>query len=128
MILWIDAQLSPALAPWITQHFGIEAYSVKWMGYRNATDSAIFQAAREAGVAVITKDADFVHLLDRYGPPPQVVWLTLGNTSNANLRDILSRVLPQAVALLEKGEPLVEISDARTDTVSPPKRKSTPGP
>ena len=87
MILWIDAQLSPALAPWIAQHFGIEAYSVKWMGYRNATDSAIFQAAREASVAVVTKDADFVHLLDRYGPPPQV-----------------------------------EISDAWTDTVSPPKR------
>ena len=65
MILWVDAQLSPALAPWITQQFGIEAYSAKSLGYRDATDWAIFQTAREAGVAVITKDADFVHLLDQ---------------------------------------------------------------
>ena len=54
MILWIDAQLSPALAPWITQQFGIEAYSVKWLGYRDATDPVIFQAAREAGAVVMT--------------------------------------------------------------------------
>ena len=26
MILWIDAQLSPALAPWIAEQFGIETY------------------------------------------------------------------------------------------------------
>lgn len=38
MILWIDAQLSPALAPWIAEHFRIEAFSVKYLGHRNATD------------------------------------------------------------------------------------------
>ncbi len=25
VILWVDAQLSPSLAPWITQEFGLEA-------------------------------------------------------------------------------------------------------
>jgi predicted nuclease of predicted toxin-antitoxin system len=81
VILWVDAQLSPALAPWITQQFGIDAYSVKWLGYRDATDPVIFQAAREAGAVVMTKDSDFLRLLERYGPPPQVLWVTLGNTS-----------------------------------------------
>jgi predicted nuclease of predicted toxin-antitoxin system len=113
VIFWIDAQLSPALAPWITQQFGIEAYSVKRLGYRDATDLVIFQAARQAGAVVMTKDNDFLRLLDQYGPPPQVLWITLGNTSNAHIREVLMRVLPQAVSLLESGEPLVEISDAR---------------
>ena len=113
MILWIDAQLSPALAPWITQQFGIEAYSAKWLGYRDATDPVIFQTAREVGAVVMTKDSDFLRLLEQYGPPPQVLWVTLGNTSNARMREVLSRVLLQAAALLESGESLVEISDAR---------------
>jgi predicted nuclease of predicted toxin-antitoxin system len=113
VILWVDAQLSPALAPWITQQFGIEAYSVKELGYRDAADRVIFQAAREAGAVVVTKDSDFLRLLDQCGPPPQVLWITLGNTSNAHMREVLNRVLPHAVALLESGEPLVEISGAR---------------
>lgn len=60
---------------------------------------------------MLTKDSDFVHLLERFGPPPQVIWLTCGNTSNAHLRQLLVRALPQALALLKSGERLVEISD-----------------
>ena len=46
----------------------------------------------------------------RLGPPPQVIWLTSGNTSNAALRVTLKSTLPKALELLSKGEPLVEIS------------------
>lgn len=113
MILWIDAQLSPALAPWITEQFGIEAYSMKWLGHRDATDQAIFQAAREAGAVVMRKDNDFLRLRDQYGSPPSILWVTLGNTSNAHMREVLVQVLPRALALLESGESLVEISDVR---------------
>ena len=59
---------------------------------------------------MLTKDVDFVELLDRYGPPPQVLWITCGNTSNAALREILRQTLPKAIDLLSKGESLVEIS------------------
>jgi predicted nuclease of predicted toxin-antitoxin system len=38
----------------------------------------------------MTKDSDFVALLDRFGPPPQVIWITCGNTSNARLKEILT--------------------------------------
>lgn len=58
---------------------------------------------------MMTKDSDFVKLLEELGPPPQVIWLTCGNTSNARLKQILTKALPQAVILLESGEPLVEI-------------------
>jgi len=110
MMLWVDAQLSPTLAPWLTEKFGIEAYSIKWLGYRNATDGEIFYAARAAGAVVMTKDSDFLRLLDQHGPPPQVLWITFGNTSNARMKEVLQRIFPWAVKLLEAGEPLVEIS------------------
>jgi hypothetical protein len=47
MILWIDAQLSPALAPWIQEQFGIETYPVRSLGLRNATDRDIFQFLKQ---------------------------------------------------------------------------------
>jgi predicted nuclease of predicted toxin-antitoxin system len=114
VILWIDAQLSPALAPWITAELGIEAYSVKYVGLRDAADTEIFQAARDAGAVVLTKDNDFVLLLQQNGPPPQVLWITLGNTSNARMKAVLLRNLHPALQLLRAGEALVEISEVRS--------------
>jgi predicted nuclease of predicted toxin-antitoxin system len=61
----------------------------------------------------MTKDRDFLVLLERFGSPPQVLWITCGNTSNARLRQILQDALSVALKLLEQGESLVEISDAK---------------
>jgi len=113
LIIWIDAQLSPALASWIPTNFGIECQPVRELGLLGAKDRQIFQAARDAeAVVVMTKDSDFLVLLDRLGPPPQILWITCGNTSNAHLKEILKGSLPRALDLLRQGERLVEISDA----------------
>ena len=109
--IWVDAQLSPHLAPWLTERFGIEAYSVRRLGYRDATDEAIFAAARGADAVVMTKDRDFLNLLDAQGPPPRVIWITMGNTSNARMRAVLESVFPEALASLRQGEAMVEITD-----------------
>ena len=113
MTLWIDAQLSPALARWVSEIFGVAAHAVRDLEFREVKDLAIFQAAREAGAVIMSKDSDFVLLLERFGPPPQILWVTCGNTSNARLRDVLLKSFPEARVRLEQGEPLVEISDAR---------------
>ena len=110
MRLWLDAQLPPLLAGWINgQGWGIQAVAVRDHGLREASDPAIFQAAREAGVVVMTKDCDFIRLLDEQGPPPQVLWLRLGNCSNAALQEVLSTTLLRAMDHLRDGEPWVEI-------------------
>lgn len=111
MIIWLDAQLPPSVAAWITATFSVEAHAVRDLGLRDAKDSPIFQAARAANVVVMTKDSDFVELLQRLGPPPKLLWVTCGNTSNAKLREILTRSLPAAIARLEGGDNLVEIDD-----------------
>lgn len=109
MTVWVDAQLSPRIAGWLTEH-GTEAFAVRDLLLRDATDAEIFQAARRAGAVVLTKDGDFSRLLDLHGPPPQVVWLTCGNTSNSALVHTLERRWAAVVALLEAGEALVEIA------------------
>lgn len=109
MIVWLDAQVPPALAQWLTRRFGVGAVALRDLGLARGADLAVFRAARAAGAVVLTKDADFLRLLERLGPPPQVVWLTCGNTSNEALRSLLERLWPRAHALLAAGEPLVEI-------------------
>lgn len=112
MRIWIDAQLSPAIAAWIDRTYeDIEAESVRSLGLRDALDHEIFQQARQQDVVVMSKDNDFLRLIEHHGPPPQIIWITCGNTSNARMRQILSKTLLKAKELLERGEAVVEISD-----------------
>ncbi|MEB3343629.1 DUF5615 family PIN-like protein [Okeania sp.] len=110
MIIWVDAHLSPAISIWISSTFEIEALALRDLGLRDAEDYEIFEAAKAQGVIIMTKDRDFVDLAERLGYPPQIIWLTCGNTSNTRLREILSETLPRALELLAAGEKLVEIS------------------
>jgi predicted nuclease of predicted toxin-antitoxin system len=52
MIIWLDAQLSPALAPWIHSTFSVETHALRDIGLRATTDETIFQAANAAGATV----------------------------------------------------------------------------
>lgn len=110
MTIWVDAQMSPAIAAWVSNNFAVSAVAIRDLGLRDAEDKEIFEAVRRANVIVMTKDSDFVLLLDRLGAPPQVIWVTCGNTSNARLKEILTNTLPKALELLKSGERLVEIN------------------
>jgi predicted nuclease of predicted toxin-antitoxin system len=109
VLLWLDVHLSPAIGSWIEREFGIRCLMMRDLGMQRTEDSKAFEAARAAGATVVTKDADWVALLERLGPPPAVIRLGCGNTSNMHLRGILRNSLPDAIKLLQAGEPLVEI-------------------
>ena len=108
--IWLDAHLSPRIARRLTTEFGVEANGLREIGLRDAEDEHIFAEARKADVIFMTKDSDFVALLERLGPPSQILWLTCGNTSDAALAVILTKHFLMAMSLLESGEPLVEIA------------------
>lgn len=111
MKIWVNAQLSPTIATWIARNFAVEAIAVRDLGLREALDIDIFEAARAASAVVMTKDSDFIDMVNARVVPPQVLWLTCGNTSNEKLQEILAKTLPQAIGLLELGEKIVEITD-----------------
>lgn len=109
MTVWVDAHLSPRIARWLSDRFDVHATPIREFGLRDAPDSRIFEAAREAGAVVMTKDLDFVEMVERLGPPPQILWLTCGNTSEQKLREILEREFSAAREMFAAGEPLVEL-------------------
>ena len=109
MTLWLDAQLPPQLASWIQQTLAINAIALRDLGLRDATDSAIFDAAKKANAVLISKDSDFVELVMRPGTPPKLIWLTCGNVSNAALQTLFNAKLSEAIQLLEGGEAVVEL-------------------
>lgn len=109
--IWIDAQLPPALVEWLAE-WGATSRHVADLGLLAAHDEAIFAAARRALAVVVTKDEDFVRLLETHGPPPQVLWVTVGNVRNARLRSLFERHWPAIRAQLAAGEPLVELAES----------------
>lgn len=109
MTLWLDAQLPPHLAIWIQQTFSINAIALRDIGLRDATDNAIFDAAKIANAILISKDSDFVEIVMRHGTPPKLIWLTCGNVSNAALETLFNAKLREAIQLLEGGESIVEL-------------------
>ena len=109
-MIWIDAHLSPAISTWITSTLGISALALRDVGLRDAEDTEIFEAAKLQGIIFMTKDSDFVDLVNRFGQPPQIILLTCGNTSNDRLKQILQSNLSEALELIGSGEALVEIT------------------
>jgi predicted nuclease of predicted toxin-antitoxin system len=124
-LIWLDAHLSPALAAWLREEMGQPAAALRDLGLRHAKDPEIFLAARASDVVLMTKDADFADRLERLGPPPSIIWLTCGNTSNAALRELLRITLPRALTLIAAGEPLVEITEQGRSPALAPEGNST---
>ena len=81
------------------------------LGLRDAKDRDIFLAARAVGAVLISKDSDFVDLVQQQGPPPQLVWLTCGNVTNARLKAVLPASWLKIAAVLASGEGVVELGD-----------------
>lgn len=109
MKLWVDAQLPPLLAEWLSKNYGVEALSLRDLGLRDAADDEIFRAAQQAQVVMISKDNDFVELVSRHGAPPQLLWVTCGNVTNRRLQEVFAKTFSDAVALLAAGQAIVEI-------------------
>jgi predicted nuclease of predicted toxin-antitoxin system len=104
----LDAQLPPALARWLREA-GHEAQPVREIGLRDAEDESICAHALRTGAVVLTKDEDFVGLERGRGAAPVVVWLRVGNCSNAELRAWLEPRLPGIMGLIAQGGRVVEV-------------------
>src|SRR5438105_2692289 len=114
MIFWIDAQLSPSIASWMNEQFPQhQSIALRDLGLRDADDTTIFLKARKESVVVITKDNDFITLVEYFNPPPQVFWVRCGNTSNNSLKKIFVENMNNVLSLLQKGASVVELRDKK---------------
>ena len=104
----VDAQLPPALAQWLREA-GHDAQAVREVGLRDAEDGEIWRHAKAQGRAIITKDEDFSQRAQTGASGPVIIWLRLGNTSNATLHASLVPRIPELVRLIEQGARVVEV-------------------
>ena len=105
----IDAQLPPALAHLITS-LGHRAIHVEEARLHLAEDAAIWSFAVTEQYVIVTKDEDFKNrLLLSQGLKTPVVWIRIGNCSNAALAQWFQPLFPQVLDHLQRGELLVEL-------------------
>jgi predicted nuclease of predicted toxin-antitoxin system len=105
----VDNQLPVALARWLGAQ-GCRAVHVRDIGLDTADDRSLWAYAGERGWVMLTKDEDFQDLALRLGPPPQVVWVRLGNCRKAPLLDAFGERWGDIAAALDRGEALIELT------------------
>ena len=86
--LLLDENLSPRLASALGATFP-ESRHVRDVGLKGQSDHLIWTFAAENGYTIATKDDDFRSLSLLRGAPPKVLWLVVGNTSTAEIQQVL---------------------------------------
>lgn len=84
----IDNNLSPKIAEKISTPFPNSSQVLK-VGLDQSSDEEVFDYAKANNFAILTKDADFYHLLNKNGYPPKVVWIRSGNVTTQYIIDLL---------------------------------------
>ena len=100
MKLLFDHNLSPKLVRRLEDVYAGSKH-VAGVGLDQAFDRDVWRYAKENGLAVVTKDADFSELSVLEGFPPKVVWIRRGNCSTSEIEEIL-RQHREAIERLER--------------------------
>jgi predicted nuclease of predicted toxin-antitoxin system len=80
--LLLDENLSERLLPQLINLFPGSTH-VRTLGRSGASDTSVWDIARDGGFLLVTRDEDFVGMSLLRGTPPKVVWLNIGNARNA---------------------------------------------
>lgn len=101
MKILLDANISWKLTKILSPIFG-ECLHVDNIGITvPAQDVDIWDYAKENGFIIITKDNDFVDLLDVKGYPPKIVLVKTGNNSS---RALVQLIINSKKSIQELGE------------------------
>jgi predicted nuclease of predicted toxin-antitoxin system len=113
MKILLDANISWKLTKALSPIFG-ECLHVDNIGITvPAQDVDIWDYAKENGFIIITKDNDFVDLLEVKGYPPKIVLLKTGNSSSKALVQLLTNSKTLIQELSENDYGLLEIINGK---------------
>ncbi len=109
-VLLFDAHLPPSLCAWVEATFHVRCQHVRQVGLHESDDGFIIEYARRTAATILTKDGDLSARPQLTQPPPWIILLARGNTTNERLRAILERSLPGALSLLDSDTPVVVLA------------------
>jgi predicted nuclease of predicted toxin-antitoxin system len=84
MKLLFDQNLSPKLVNRLVDLFPGSSH-VQSARLDCADDDGVWDHARQAGFAIVTKDEDYNNMSVLRGSPPKVIWVQLGNCTTAQV-------------------------------------------
>ena len=92
MKLLFDENLSRRLVDLLESEFPGSSHP-DLIGMRGTPDADIWQHAREHGFTIVSKDSDFRQRAFLEGPPPKVIWLSVGNAGTSAIAGLLRSTL-----------------------------------
>ncbi len=102
-----DVHIAPKLTAWLRNQ-GFEAVHALELGFDTADDTAIWAYACERKAIVVSRDKDFSYLAaSKFGA--HVIWVRLGNCTNAMLQAKFATSLPWLLKQFEAGARVVEL-------------------
>lgn len=110
MKLLLDENLSRRIVPFLQAVYPGSS-QVALLNLEGASDSEIWQYAKNNGFVIVSRDSDFQERSLVAGHPPQVVWLKIPNRSKTVVLNILlDHHMEIEQALFEQNLACVEIS------------------
>ena len=103
MRLLFDENLAPRLASALSDIYP-GSHHVTDCGLRGASDSEIWQYARDKGFVIVSIDSDFSQRSSLLGNPPKVVWLRIGNCTTTRADFVLRNTAPRIHAFFADNE------------------------
>ena len=94
MKLLFDHQLSHRLVRRLADIFP-DSTQTRLLGLGTADDLIIWNHAKKEGYLIVTLDSDFYDLSVLYGHPPKLIWLQCGNSTVAEIEQLLRANLPR---------------------------------
>ena len=90
MKLLFDQNLSPQL-PGLLSDLYPDSVHVRDVGLRDATDTAIWNYAKQNEFVIVSKDSDFQQRSLLLGHPPKFIWLRVGNCPVRPIQELLRK-------------------------------------
>lgn len=75
-----------------------------WRRFRAGPTTRFWDYAAFHGLTIVSKDNDFRQLSFLYGPPPKVIWLSVGNAGTDVIEDLLESSRDRIKAFLDSLE------------------------
>ena len=88
MKLLFDENLSRRLVDLLAAEFPGSSHP-DLIGIPGATDTGLWNYALQHGFTIVSKDNDFRQRAFLYGPPPKVIWLSVGNAGTSVIAELL---------------------------------------
>ena len=85
MRLLFDQNLSHRLVGQLVAEFPGSTH-VRTVGLPTSPDPDVWAFAAANGLTIVSKDTDFQQRAARFGHPPKVIWVRLGNCTTADIQ------------------------------------------